>query len=274
MKPKTLFLSVVALLVLILMIQMVRLVDRSAHSKNTEHTSASSDSTADGASTEALKRAAHRGPTAAQSSALSPSPDGRFQAEGGFVTTPNRADFRLKPFPVTHQSDAFAWTGIDGKTPQAMHDLAHTDAEEERLQFENPWVEKRQLVYCDDYIQTLGKSVAGDPANLKAIRLPGFDGQEFEVDVDRTESPQGVMEWNVAGHLKDRPDTLVSISTVHGYTSIVMIAPDFYIEGDAREPGEVVLNQIDRQARRDAKPKNPIAGVNPFNVGAPAPTGP
>jgi hypothetical protein len=215
--------------------------------------------------------AARSGHSATSAAFLENSPDGRFQAEGGFVNTPNREGFRLKPFPVTQKSAEFAWTSIDGKTAAAVRELSHNDLEEGRLTGDNAWVEKRQLVYCDDYIGDLGQSVANDAPHLKSIKLPGFDGVEYDVDVDRTDSPQGAMEWNIAGHLKGRPDTMVSLSTVHGYTAIVIFAPDFYIEGDAREPGEVVLNQIDRQAKRDGKPKSALADLNPFNVGEPAP---
>ncbi|MDB6078976.1 MAG: hypothetical protein JWO82_2723 [Akkermansiaceae bacterium] len=272
MKGRPILWSVIAAAIVAALFFTVQKVDQAHRAQATasgkSQTPADASTGSNGRSRPASERSAR---SQAPLPALSDSPDGRFQAEGNFVATPNRASFRLKPFAISQKSDSFAWTSANGRDPAILHELAHNDLEEDRLSRENAWVEKRQLVYCDDYISNLGNSVANAPADVKSIKLPGFDGQEYDIDVDRTDSPQGAMEWNIAGHLKDRPDTLVSISTVHGYTAIVFITPELYIEGDAREPGEVVLNQINRQARRDAKPKNAIAGVNPFNVGEPEP---
>ncbi|MBK1882082.1 hypothetical protein JIN85_06630 [Luteolibacter pohnpeiensis] len=201
---------------------------------------------------------------------LTNSPDGRFQADGQFLTVPNREGFRLRPFAVSMRSDDFAWTAEDGKTDEAMRDLSHTEEEEDRLKTDNQWVNKRQLVYCSDYIESLGKEVATQGAALKTAKLPGFDGKEYEVEIVRAESPQGTNEWNISGTLKDRPDTMVAMSSVHGYTSLVIVSPEIYIEGDAREPGEVVLNQIDRVARQAAQPQGPVETVSPFDVGSPS----
>lgn len=135
----------------------------------------------------------------------------------------------------------------DGKSPDVIRQLAHNEWEVERMTAENDSIKHRQLVYRNEPINvTIERArAAGQP--LTNITLPALDGAEYEVEVSQNNVSSEKMTGSLSGHLKDRPNSMASIGFVNGYESFNLLSPDdgLYIVADSREPGEVMVKEID-----------------------------
>jgi hypothetical protein len=156
-------------------------------------------------------------------------------------------DFEVRPFPAAVVKGRFAWADADGKDPGVIRRLAHNPVEQDRLLEENSRVLRRQLVYLEVTTDRLIQRarVRGEP--LTAITLPGLDGTEVSVEVERVDlDPSGeggaLMGW-VAGE----PDSLVTVAFYRGREAFTVLAPGsgLYLQGHPREPGQVMVTSFD-----------------------------
>jgi hypothetical protein len=117
----------------------------------------------------------------------------------------------------------------------------------QRLLEENKRIERRQLVYRKEMVPMLLQKAQGTGQPLQSFTLPGLDGKEFDVEVTQTNFAAGLQGGSVNGRLKGRANSMVSVGFSNGNESFNIISPDdgIYITADAREPGEVMVKEID-----------------------------
>jgi hypothetical protein len=74
-----------------------------------------------------------------------------------------------------------------------------------------------------------------------------LDGQEFRVEVRDVELTDGGANGTFSGHLLGQPDSMVTLAFKGGREAftIVSSAQNIFLAAEAREPGEVVVKQID-----------------------------
>jgi hypothetical protein len=152
-----------------------------------------------------------------------------------------------RPFAVVKETATHQWTAENGRDTNVIRRLAHNDLEYQRMVEETARIYRRQLVYRKEPISvTIERArTAGEPVH--SFTLPGLDGQEHSVEVTQDYVERALMAGGLAGHLKDRPNSMVSIGFKDGYESFNIISPDdgIYITADARAPGEVVVKEFD-----------------------------
>lgn len=154
--------------------------------------------------------------------------------------------FRTRPFEPSEETASHAWTSEDGRDPDVIFEIAHNELEAQRMLDENDTIKRRQLVYRKETVPMLVQRAipAGEP--LKTITLPGFNGREIEVEVTKTDIRNMEM-GSVIGRVKGRFNSIVSVGFSDGRESFNIISPEdgLYLVADAREPGEVILKEID-----------------------------
>lgn len=159
----------------------------------------------------------------------------------------NQPGFQKRPLAVAYESPNTQWTLADGKDTNIIAQLAHNPLEYARMVEENPKIFRRQLVYRKEPITvTIDRARnAGEP--VRSFTLPGLDGREYIVEVTQNSVERTRLAGSLAGHLKGRFNSMVSIGFAEGYESFNIFSPDdkIYIVADAREPGEVMLKEID-----------------------------
>jgi len=154
----------------------------------------------------------------------------------------------LRPLPIALRSAAHEWTSGDGNSPEIIQKLAHNPDEFIRMVEENERIKRRQLVYRKETVPMLlerGRSAAGQ--TLKSFTLPGLDGKEVEVEVTEIHEEPSLHGGSVTGRVKGRFNSMVSVGFVNGSESFNVFSPDdnLYLTADAREPGEVIVKEID-----------------------------
>jgi hypothetical protein len=159
---------------------------------------------------------------------------------------PNFPEFQLRPFAVVKSSATHEWTGENGLTDAAIRALAHNPVEEESLKKQNEWTTRRQLVYRKETVsQILAELQSGI---RKQITVPGFDGKEYVVNVQKIQVFDEVDTFSILGTLQDNPQINFSLgSTTEGHESMNYSDP---VSGKplvytSREAGQGVLSQID-----------------------------
>lgn len=150
----------------------------------------------------------------------------------------------LRPLPVSLSTATHEWTSEDATDPAVMERLAHNPDEFIRLAEENSRIKRRQLVYRRVTVPMLIERANG--GSLKQITLPGMDGREVEVVVTETRL-SGANAGSVIGRVRGRLNSMVSVGFFNGCESFNIISPEegLYLTADAREPGEILVKEID-----------------------------
>ncbi len=156
------------------------------------------------------------------------------------------ASFQMRPFAVAQESDTLQWTAEDGKDANVIRRLAHNDLEYQRMVDENIRIIRRQLVYLKEPAAALieQSKLTGQP--VLQLTLPGLDGQEVPVEIERADlSPSG-QQGTFTGHIFDRPDSMVTLAFKGRVEAFTVISPSdkLYLQGDPREPGEVLVKSF------------------------------
>jgi len=154
---------------------------------------------------------------------------------------------QLRPLQVARQSLYFEWTADNAMDTNVLRQIAHNELEYQRLVEENARIIRRQLVYRKETIDTIIQRhrTVGMPVNQ--LMVPGLDGQEFVIEVAEAELHPSGLEGALAGRLMGCPDSIVTLAFKCGRESFTVIAPSagVYLQGDPREPGEVIVKSID-----------------------------
>ena len=150
----------------------------------------------------------------------------------------------LRPLLVSLARNTHEWTSEDAKDIQVIQRIAHNPEESIRLIEENDRIKRRQLVYRKETVPMLLERTGG---SLKTFTLPGLDGREVEVEVTEVRLVNGTNGGCVNGRVKGRFNSMVSVGFSNGCESFNVLAPDegLFLTADAREPGEVLVKEID-----------------------------
>lgn len=174
----------------------------------------------------------------------------------------NRTDFQLRPFPVANESTAHQWTSEDGKDTNVIQRLAHNDLEYQRMIEENARIKRRQLVYRKDTAAAMlqRSRLSGEP--VTQLTLPGFDGQEFQIAIDRADLEASKQSGTFTGRLADKPNSLVTVAFKFGREAFTVMSPDdgMYLQGHPREPGEIIITSFDPDTY------SPLPGGEPIHT--------
>ena len=165
----------------------------------------------------------------------------------------------LRPLPVSRSSSTHDWTSDDAMDPKVIAKLAHNPDEFIRLNEENERIKRRQLVYRKETVTMLLDLARNRGEPLRSFTLPGLDGLEVEVEVTDTQLNQAGNGGSVSGRIKGRFNSMVSVGFANGCESFNVLSPDdgLFLTADAREPGEVLVKEIDPDKY------NPPAGTTP-----------
>lgn len=160
----------------------------------------------------------------------------------GLLFTP-----QLRPLAVVRQSLYFEWTGEDAMDTNVIRQIAHNELEYNRLADENTRILRRQLVYRKHTIDALVEHAKATGTQLQQLMMPGFDGQEFIAELTMIELHPSGIEGAFAGQLSGRPDSMVTVAFKGGREAFTIISPsdNLYLQGDPREPGEIILKSVD-----------------------------
>jgi hypothetical protein len=156
------------------------------------------------------------------------------------------ADFQKHPFATAHETAAFAWTAEDGKKPEIVRQFAHNELEFERLAEENDRIYRRQLVYAKETADMLVQQSRASGQPLLHLTLPGFDGQEFSVDVTRSDLNPSGLQGAFTGHVAGKLDSTVTLAFKNKVEAFTILSPsdNTYLVGEPREPGEIIVKSI------------------------------
>ncbi|MEK7780196.1 MAG: hypothetical protein AAB370_01685 [Verrucomicrobiota bacterium] len=159
----------------------------------------------------------------------------------------NRADFQLRPFPVANESTAHQWTSEDGKDTNVIQRLAHNDLEYQRMVEENNRIKRRQLVYRKDTAAALLQRSRLSGESVTQLTLPGFDGQEYQINIDRADLEASKQSGTFTGRLADKPNSIVTVAFKFGREAFTVMSPEdgTYLQGHPREPGEIIITSFD-----------------------------
>jgi hypothetical protein len=155
-----------------------------------------------------------------------------------------RGEMIRRPLPVALSRNSHEWTSLDAKDPEVIARISHNPEETKRLTEENARIKRRQLVYRKNTVPGLLQRLGEH--SLKEFTVPGLDGREFEVEVVETRL-NGLQAGSVLGRVKGVMNSMVSVGFSNGCESFNVCLPDenYYLTADAREPGEVLVKEID-----------------------------
>ncbi len=158
---------------------------------------------------------------------------------------PSGEEVVLRPLAASQETERHAWTRDDAKTPEVIERLAHNPEEFTRMMEENDRIKRRQLVYRKEPVALLLEQARASGKPLTRLTLPALDGKEVEVEVleTRVDGHRGAVMGRIAGRL----DSLACVGFSGACESFNILSPSdgLYIAADAREPGEVILKEID-----------------------------
>lgn len=152
-----------------------------------------------------------------------------------------------RPFPAALGRGRFAWAGVDGRDTNVLARLARHPAEYERLLEENGRILRRQLVYLEPTTAVLAQRALARGEPLRSLTLPGLDGTEVPVEVDRLEWDPAGEGGAVIGHVAGQPGSLVTVAFYRGREAFTVLSPDtgICLQGHPREPGQVWVTSFD-----------------------------
>lgn len=174
--------------------------------------------------------------------------------------------FRLKPFAAAKENDTHAWTAEDGLDGEVILKIAHNEIEAERLLVENDRIKRRQLVYRKEPAWVLVERARATGKPLAYLTLPGLDGEELEVNITGSDlSPSG-LSGTFSGHLKGQPTSMVTLAFRHGREAFTVVSRDdgTYLQGDPREPGEIIVASFDPDTYQPVPGGEPILSPESF----------
>jgi hypothetical protein len=167
--------------------------------------------------------------------------------------------FRAHPFPATASNRVYAWTAEDGKDTNVIRQLAHNELEYQRMVKENDTIYRRQLVYHPEGFTLLAQQAMQSGQGIQQLMLPGLDGQELPVTVTKTDFESGGDRGLFYGKLPDRQDSIVTVAFIGGREAFTVVSPQdqIYLQGESREPGEIMVKKIDPKTYAAGECGNP-----------------
>ena len=176
--------------------------------------------------------------------------------------------FQARPFAAAIASGQHEWTAEDGRDPDAILNLAHNDAEVQRLMEENARIGRRQLVYRSEpaWVLVERAKAAGEP--LRKLMLPAFDGRELEMEVTRADLAPSGLSGTFAGRIAGRGQSMVTLAFDKGREAFTVMSPEdgTYLQGHPREPGEIILTSFEPDKYQPLPGGEPIRTNQTFKI--------
>lgn len=159
----------------------------------------------------------------------------------------NFPSFRQRPLAVAHESRSHQWTAANGRDTNVIRQLAHNDLEYQRMVGESARIERRQLVYRKDTAAAVVERARLTGQPVRQLTLPAFDGEELVFAIARADLNPAGQQGTFTGTLAGRPDAMVTLAFKGGREAFTVLSPTdkLYLVGEPREPGEVIVKQID-----------------------------
>jgi hypothetical protein len=163
------------------------------------------------------------------------------------ATAAGQEKVALRPLPVSRSSATHEWTGEDATSPVVIEKIAHNPDEFVRLVEENDRILRRQRVYRSEPAWELVERARASGEPVRRLTLPGFDGQEVQVEVTRVDVEPSGLSGSFGGHVADRPKSLVTLAFIRGREAFTVVSPDdgVFLQGHPREPGELLVTSFD-----------------------------
>lgn len=161
-------------------------------------------------------------------------------------TAPTNREVILRPLAVAKESAAHAWTAEDARSPEVVRKLAHNEMEERRLLEENARITGRQLVYRKEPVFVAVERARAKGESVARFTLPGFDGRELEVQVDKADLAPSGLSGTFTGRLPGLDQSLVTLAFQQGREAFTVVSPEdgFFLQGHPREPGEIMITSF------------------------------
>ena len=170
------------------------------------------------------------------------------------------AAFQLRPLAVARETATHQWTAEDARDTNVIRQLAHNDLEYQRMVEENTRIQRRQLVYRKDTAAAVLQRalLTGEPVGQ--LTLPGFDGQELQFTIDRSDLELSKQSGSFTGHLAGRPGSLVTLAFKFGREAFTILSSEdgVYLQAHPREPGELIITKFDPEAYQPMPGGEPI----------------
>lgn len=159
----------------------------------------------------------------------------------------NFASFQQRPLAVAQESRSHQWTAENGRDTNVIRQLAHNELEYQRMVGESARIERRQLVYRKDTAAAVVERARLTGQPVRQLTLPAFDGEELVFAIARADLNPSGQQGTFTGTLAGRPDAMVTLAFKGGREAFtVLSATDkLYLVGEPRQPGEVIVKQID-----------------------------
>ena len=184
-----------------------------------------------------------RSNAAAPASAVSAPPS----ASSGSVSAPVLdRELVLRPLAAAKESAAHAWTAEDARAPEIIRKLAHNAMEERRLLEENARITGRQLVYRKEPVFVAVDRARAKGESVTGFVLPGFDGRELQVQVDKADIAPSGLSGTFTGRLPGLDQSLVTLAFKQGTEAFTIVSPEdgVFLQGHPREPGEIMVTSF------------------------------
>jgi hypothetical protein len=151
-----------------------------------------------------------------------------------------------RPLAVAKESAAHAWTAEDARAPDVIRKLAHNEMEERRLLEENARITGRQLVYRKEPVFVAVERARAKGESVARFVLPGFDGRELEVQVDKADLAPSGLSGTFTGRLPGLDQSLVTLAFQQGREAFTVVSPEdgVFLQGHPREPGEIMITSF------------------------------
>ncbi len=111
---------------------------------------------------------------------------------------------------------------------------------------ENNRIYRRQLVYRKETTAAMLERARLTGEKVASLVLPALDGKEVQVEVAKAELHPSGQQGTFTGRLAGRSDSMVTLAFKGGREAFTILSPTdgLYLQGDPREPGEIILKQI------------------------------
>lgn len=198
------------------------------------------------------QRPASSSPSAASGAQKSQAPQASLASRSGAGTA-------LRPLAPVSASAAHEWTGEDATAPETIAKIAHNRSEFVRLVQENARIQRRQLVYRKEPAWVLVERAKGEGKPLAKLVLPGLDGREVVMEIESSDLALSGLSGTFAGRVAGRQQSLVTLAFDRGREAFTVVSPEdgIYLQGDPREPGEIIVASFDPQKYQPLPCGNP-----------------
>ncbi len=151
------------------------------------------------------------------------------------------------PLPVAVKSGTHGWTAGDASSVPVIEKLAHNPDEVIRMVEENDRIKRRQLVYRNDTADAVVQRARATGEPVRRLTLPGLDGKEIDFEVSRADLALSGLSGTFTGRVAGKGQSIVTLAFKNGREAFSVSSPEdgLFLEAEPREPGQVIVKEID-----------------------------